>query len=120
LGELLDGEAVLRQQPGVVDADAERQEAAELAAVRRLEADVAERLRDCRLALLGGQRQRGQVLGELGAVALGEVDDDRRVCGPLCQRRRLISQGVSRKLNSRAGGALRRGHLGDADAVAAP
>jgi len=38
LGELLDGEAVLRQQPRVMDADAERQETSELTAVRRLEA----------------------------------------------------------------------------------
>ena len=42
LRQLLDQQPVLGQQPGVVDADAERQEAADLLAVGGVEAEVAE------------------------------------------------------------------------------
>ena len=46
LRELLDQQPVLGQEPGVVDADAVRDEAPHVAAVRRIEAKARERLTD--------------------------------------------------------------------------
>ena len=57
LGELLDQQPVLRQQPGVVHADAVADEAAQLLAEGRVEAEVADRRGD-RFALLA----RGQLM----------------------------------------------------------
>ena len=82
LGQLFDQQPVSGQQPGVVNADAETEEAFELAAVRCFEAGVADRLAD-RLAFgPAGQTHRGQALGQFGAVVAGEVDDvDRGAAG---------------------------------------
>ena len=80
LRELLDEQPVLRQQPGVVDADAEGDEALALLAVGGVEAEVAHRLADLLPLLAVGDLRAGERLGELGALALGEVDDvDRRL-----------------------------------------
>ena len=55
LRELLDEEAVLREEPGVVDADPEREEPPELLAVGRREADPGDDLPDL-LPLLAASR----------------------------------------------------------------
>ena len=82
LGELLDQQPVLRQQPRVVDADAEGDEALALLAVGGVEAEAAHGVADLLALLAGGDLHAGERLGELGALALGEVDDvDRRLAG---------------------------------------
>ena len=82
LRELFDQQAVLRQQPRVVNADSEAEEAAHLFAVGGVETEFPDRIEDRLLLVPGAEPQAGQALRELGAVALGEVDDvDRRPVG---------------------------------------
>ncbi len=82
LGELLDEQAVLRQQAGVVHTDAGRDVAPQVLADRGVEAEVAERVSH---RLLLGLRQWVQcqvVLRRLGRILLGEVHEvDRRLVG---------------------------------------
>ena len=75
LGELLDQQAVARQEPRVVDTDAEREEPAELLAVRRDEAPPRHDLPDLLPLLLAPDLDAGERLRQLGALALREVDD---------------------------------------------
>src|SRR6185295_10001190 len=82
LRELLDEEAIFGQQAGVMDADAEREIAPELLAVRGVEAGVADQLADPLALLAGRDLHAGERLGELRTLALREVDDvDRRLAG---------------------------------------
>src|SRR6185369_415745 len=75
LRELLHEQAVFGEQTRVVDADAEGEEAAELLAVRRVEAEAGDRVADLVALLAGGDLHAGERLRELGTLALREVDD---------------------------------------------
>ncbi len=116
LRELLDEEAVLREQPGVVDPDSEREEAPDLLAVGGVEPEVADRLAD-RLPLLApGHAEAGQRLRELGALALREVDD---VDGRLPRPEQLLDRLLERRLpvlEVERHRSMRRGDDGDRDA----
>ena len=80
LGELLHLQPVLGKEAGVVDADAEAEEALELLAVGGEEAGVADGLANRGLLLLCGELHAGEFLSHLGAIPLGEVDQiDRRL-----------------------------------------
>ena len=95
LGELLDQQPVLRQKPGVMDADPVPDHPADLFAVGSVEAELADRLGDAALLVPARDLRAGERLTELCAVALGEVHDvdgcpvgleqllDRLVDGPL-------------------------------------
>ena len=94
LGELLDEQPVLRQQAGVVDADAGGDEAPQVLADRRVEAEPVERLANG--VLLGpAERIEGEVvLRRFGGLLLREVDEvDRR----LAARQQLLDAVVQRR-----------------------
>ncbi len=99
-----------------MDPDAESQEAADLLAVGRVEAEVAQLGAD-RLAFVArGHPHAGERLRELGALALGEVDHvDRRAVGleqvldRLVERRLLVLEVERHRTHD-------RGHVGDRDA----
>ena len=74
LSELLDHQAILGQQPRVVQADAVAHVLGEVLAVGRVEAKASQMLGDGLLLVLAADVDAGQALGHLGAVALGEVD----------------------------------------------
>ncbi len=82
LGELLDQQAVLGEEPRVVDSDPEARIAPEFLAVGRVEAEIPHRVADRVAVLAGGDLHAGERLRQLGAFALGEVDHvDRRLAG---------------------------------------
>ena len=79
LREPLDQQSVLRQQARVVDADAVAQDAAEVLAVGRVEAEARERRGDPRALFARREVRAGEPLRQLAALALREVHDvDRR------------------------------------------
>src|SRR5690606_10904668 len=79
LRELLDEQPVLRQQPGMVDADAMADPPAEILAEGAVEAKALELVLDRLLLVLGQKVDARQRLRVLGGRALREVDDvDRR------------------------------------------
>ena len=75
LRELLDEHAVLREQPGVVQADAVPQPLADLGAVRAAEREAGDARRDLGLLLPGADLEAGEVLRAARRVRLREVDD---------------------------------------------
>jgi hypothetical protein len=75
LCELLDEQSVLREETGVVDADAGGDEAPEVAPDRRVEAEPGERLTYPLLVDLVQRVERHVVLSRVGRVLLGEVDE---------------------------------------------
>jgi hypothetical protein len=75
LRQLLDEQAVLGQQARVVDADAEAQQPAHILAVRGVETEVADGGAQPFALLPAGELHAGEALPQLGALALGEVDD---------------------------------------------
>jgi hypothetical protein len=74
LGELLHEQAVLGKQPGVVDPDAVAQEAFDVLPVGGVEAGVREHPSDCLAFGPAAEARAGAPLGEVPALALGEVD----------------------------------------------
>ncbi len=95
LRELLDEEAVLREEPGVVDADPEREEPPELLAVGRREADPGDDLPDLLPLLAGPDLHARERLRELRALALREVHDVDRA---LLRGEQLLDRLVERRL----------------------
>ena len=80
LRELLDQHAVLRQQPGVVQADAVPQPLADVGAVRAAEREAGDARGDLGLLLPGADLEAGEILRAARRVRLREVDDvDRRL-----------------------------------------
>ena len=75
LGELLDEDAVLGEQAGVVQADPLLQPFAYVGAVGAREAEALDRFRDGVLLLAGAEVQAREVLGAGRGVLLREVDD---------------------------------------------
>ena len=75
LGELLHEKTVPGKEPGVVNADSERQESPELLAVGRREAFRAHDRPDLLPFLAAPDLHARERLRELGALALGEVHD---------------------------------------------
>ena len=75
LCEPLDEESVLGEEAGVVDADAGGDEAAERGAEGAVEAEAGELFADAVAGILVGDVGAGEVLAELGGLALGEADD---------------------------------------------
>ena len=75
LRELLDQHAVLREQAGVVQADAVPQPLADIGAVRAGEREAGDPRRDLGLLLPGADLEAGEVLRAARRVRLGEVDD---------------------------------------------
>ena len=73
LRQPLDQQPVAGQQPRVVDADPVAQDAAQVLAVGRVEAEAAERLGDPRPILARREVRAGEPLRELAALALREV-----------------------------------------------
>ena len=75
LRELLDEDAVFREEAGVVDADAVTEPAADFLAVGTVEADAFEGGLQRGFFLLRADVERHQRLGGLAGGALGEVDE---------------------------------------------
>ncbi len=73
LGELFDQHAVLRQQPGVVQADAVLQPLPDLGSVGARELEVGDDSGERRLLLARADLQAREVLGAAGRVGLREV-----------------------------------------------
>jgi len=78
LRELLDEHSVLRQQAGVMQADAVPQPLADLRAVRARETEIGDGVSDGRLLVPRADLEASEVLGAAGRVGLREVDDVRR------------------------------------------
>jgi hypothetical protein len=93
--QLLDEQPVARKEPGVVDADAEREEPAELLAVRCREPPGADDLPDLRALLSRPDLHARERLCELGALALCEIHDVDRAL-PL--REEVLDRLVERRL----------------------
>ena len=95
LRELLDEEAVLRQEAGVVDPDPEREESPELLAVGGREAPLAHDLPDLLPLLLAPDLHARERLRQLRALPLREVHD---VDGALLLREEVLDRLVERRL----------------------
>ena len=91
LGELFDQQAVARQKPSVMDADAVPEQFQHFLAVRTAEALAVERLRELLLFFLAAEIEAEQALRGLRSAALREVDD-------VHWRAALVDQGLRRLL----------------------
>ena len=96
LRELLDQHAVLRQQAGVVQADAVPEPLAHVGAVGAAELEAGDPRGDLGLLLAGRDLQAGEVLRAAGGVGLGEVDDvGRASCASSTSFSMVCGSGIS-------------------------
>ena len=108
LRQLLDQHTVLRQQAGMVQADAVPQPTLDFGSVRAAEPVAFQRLGNRGLFLAGGKRQAGEILRALGGGGLREVHHVHR--RPSRRRRgpRRSARAASRVLEIQRHGAERR------------